>query len=113
MAFDGSTISAATTGTFTSGVFTDSFSISTTIDVDMVAITLEAGNGYQIDIDHGIASDLHLRIFDMFGNEVRANDDGFRSVDDVVFSLSPFVDFTPNYTGTYYIARQPLLSAGL
>lgn len=107
MAFDGNTLDAAEVGTFVSGVFTDTFSISSTLDVDMVRLDLVQGSLYQFDIDHGTAGDLYLRIFDAFGNEVRANDDGFRSVDDVVFSLSPFLDFAPNYSGTYYIAISP------
>ena len=112
MAIDGSTIAAATTGTFAAGVFTDVFSLTNTIDVDMVAITLEAGISYQIDVDNGNSGDLHLRIFDVFGSEVRANDDGFRTDDDVVFSLSPFFDFTPNYSGTYYVAISPYYLQG-
>ena len=106
MPFDGSTIFSATTATLVGGVFTDTFGL-TAIDVDMVAITLTAGNLYQIDVDNGVAGDFHLRIFDAFGSEVRANDDGFRSNDDVVFSLSPWIEFAPNYSGTYYVAISP------
>ena len=108
MSFDGSILGTATTGTFDiSGVYSDTFSISTTIDVDIVRLRLDAGTVYQIDIDHGTAGDLYIRIFDAFGNEVRSNDDGFRNVDDVVFSLSPFLDFTAHYTGDYFIAISP------
>ncbi|HSV71635.1 MAG TPA: type I secretion C-terminal target domain-containing protein [Methylibium sp.] len=112
MAFDGSTLAAATSATFVSGVFTDTFTISTTIDVDMVRVELVAGSLYQIDVDHGTASDLLLRVFDAFGNEVKRNDDGFRAVDDVVFSLSPFTDFVPGYSGTYYVAISPYYLSG-
>lgn len=111
MAIDGSTISAATTATFVAGVYTDTFSLSA-IDVDMVRIDLVAGNRYQIDIDNGAAGDFHLRIFDAFGSEVRANDDGFRSTDDVLFSLSPWIEFTPNYSGIYYVAVSPYYLQG-
>lgn len=108
MSFDGSTLSAATTGTFGGefGVFSDTFSVGFA-DVDMVRLQLVAGELYTIDIDNGTAGDFYLRIFDAFGNEVRANDDGFRSTDDVVFSLSPYLEFTPHYTGDYFIAVSP------
>ncbi len=106
MAFDGSTLAAATTALFSAGTFTDSFSIGTN-DVDMVAITLTAHSLYQVDVDNGTAGDFYLRIFDAFGNEVRANDDGFRSTDDVVFSLSSWLEFVPNHTGRYYVAISP------
>ena len=111
MAIDGSTIASATTATLVAGVFTDSFSLSS-VDVDMVRIDLVAGQLYQIDVDNGTAGDFHLRIFDEFGNEVRANDDGFRSDDNVVFSPSPWIEFTPNYSGTYYVAISPYYMQG-
>jgi Ca2+-binding RTX toxin-like protein len=106
MAFDGSTLETATTGAFVGTVFSDTFSISLR-DVDMIRLNLTAGRRYQVDVDNGLAGDLYLRIFDAFGNEVKANDDGFRSDDNEVFSLSPWVEFTPNYTGTYYVAISP------
>jgi Ca2+-binding RTX toxin-like protein len=104
MAFDGSTIANATTANLVSFVFSDTFSIDSTNDVDMVAITLQTGRTYNFDIDNGAAGDLYLRIFDAFGSEVRANDDGFRFGDNVEFSLSPYLEFAPNYSGTYYVA---------
>jgi Ca2+-binding RTX toxin-like protein len=103
MAFDGSTIQTATFGGVFTNNFTDTFSVGFN-DVDMVALTLLAGTSYQIDIDNGTAGDLYLRVFDAFGNEVRANDDGFRTTDDVIYSLSPYVEFAANYSGTYYVA---------
>jgi Ca2+-binding RTX toxin-like protein len=106
MAFDGSTIGAATTGTFVTSVFTDTFSVGGS-DVDMIALTLVAHRVYQVDVDNGTAGDFYLRVFDQFGNEVRDNDDGFRSTDDVVFSLSPWIEFIPNYSGVYYVAISP------
>ena len=99
MPFDGSTLSTATTGVFAGNAFSDTFSISGD-DVDMVRLDLTAGTLYRVDVDNGFAGDFYLRIFDAFGNEVKANDDGFRSDDNEVFSLAPFVEFTPNYTGT-------------
>ena len=111
MAFDGSTIFTATTATLVGGVFTDTFDLFST-DVDMVRIDLVAGRLYQIDIDNGTAGDFHLRIFDAFGSEVRANDDGFRTNDNVVFSLSPWIEFAPNYSGTYYVAVSPYYMQG-
>jgi Ca2+-binding RTX toxin-like protein len=101
MAFDGNTIASSDTGVLIAGVFSDTFTVGSS-DVDMVALTLEAGQLYSVDVDNG--GDFYLRIFDAFGNEVKANDDGSRIDDDVFSTLSPWVEFTPNYTGTYYFA---------
>ncbi|MGL6211584.1 MAG: calcium-binding protein [Paracoccaceae bacterium] len=106
MPFDGGTIAAATTGTIIGNVITDTFQILAN-EVDFLAMTLVVGNVYEFDIDNGTSGDLYLRIFDAFGNEVRANDDGFRSDDDVAFSLSPWFHFMPNVTGVYYAAVSP------
>lgn len=106
MAFDGSTLIAATTGTFVANLFTDTFSCGNN-DVDMVALTLRAGARYVIDVDNGTAGDFYLRVFDMFGSEVRANDDGNRASDGVVFALSPYIEFVPNYSGRYFVAISP------
>ncbi len=106
MAFDGSTIGAATTGTFVGTTYTDTF-ISGFSDVDMVALTLNEGRRYLVDVDNGL--DFYLRIFDVFGNEVAFNDDGNRSAagDNIVNPLSPFIEFIPNHSGTYYVAVSP------
>ena len=104
MPFDGSTLAAATPVTFTAGLFSDTFQVGGS-DVDMIRIDLTAGRHYSLDVDGGL--DFALRVFDDFGTEVFLNDDGARSTDDVVNSLSPFADFAPNYTGTYYIAVSP------
>ena len=103
MAFEASTILTTTSGVFVGGSFSDTFTVGFG-DVDMVALTLLAGQSYSFDVDNATAGDLYLRIFDAFGNEVRANDDGNRSTDDVVFSPSPYIEFNPNYSGTYYAA---------
>jgi hypothetical protein len=88
MPFDGSTIATATAGTFVANFFSDTFTLFNN-DVDFVALQLDAGVNYNSDIDNGTSGDLYLRIFDAFGNEVRANDDGFRAEDDPIYSLSP------------------------
>jgi Ca2+-binding RTX toxin-like protein len=106
MAFDGSTFAAATTGVFVGGVFSDSFSVGGA-DVDIIALNLGTATNYFFDVDNGTSGDLLMRIFDPLGNEVRVVDDGFRSTDNVVFSLSPYAEFTPDYTGTYYVAISP------
>ena len=106
MSFEGSTIASASTLTFSAGVISDTFSAGAS-DVDMFRLELVAGHSYTIDVDNGTSGDFYLRIFDANGNEVRANDDGFRSADDVVFSLSPYVEFVPNFSGSYYIAISP------
>ena len=104
MPFDGSTLAAAAPATFTAGVFTDTFQVGNS-DVDMVRIDLTAGKLYTIDIDNGL--DFLMRVFDAFGTEVFLNDDGFRSADNVVNSLSPYAEFAPNYSGTFYVAVSP------
>ena len=104
MPFDGSTLAAATPVALTGNVFSDTFQVGGS-DVDMIRIDLTAGRHYSLDVDGGL--DFALRVFDAFGTEVFLNDDGSRSTDDVVNSLSPFADFAPNYTGTYYIAVSP------
>ncbi len=106
MAFDGSTLAAATTATLVGGFFSDTFSVGNS-DVDMVRIDLEAGVKYRFDVDNGTAGDLYLRIFNQFGTEVRANDDGLRVEEDVVFSLSPFIEFVPDVGGSYFVAVSP------
>ncbi|MES2667665.1 MAG: calcium-binding protein [Pseudomonadota bacterium] len=111
MAFDGSTMSAATQASFVSGVYTDTFNLGNS-DVDMVRIDLVAGQRYSFDIDNGTAGDFYLRIFNQSGVEVRANDDGLRATDDVVFSLSPFVQFTPDVSGPYFVAVSPYYLRG-
>jgi Ca2+-binding RTX toxin-like protein len=57
-----------------------------------------------IDIDNGTAGDLHVRVFDELGNELRANSDGLRATDNVLFNPSPYLEFIPTYIGNYYIA---------
>ncbi len=52
MAFDGSTIIAATLATFDFGQFSDTFTVSGA-DVDMVRIDLVAGVHYLFDVDSG------------------------------------------------------------
>ena len=106
MPFESSTIGTATLGSFVGGTFSDTFVVGSA-DVDMIALDLVEGQFYEFDIDNGTAGDFYLRIFDQFGTEVRANDDGNYSSDDVVFSLSPYLRFTPNHTGRYYVAVSP------
>ena len=103
MPFNATTIGTSTTGTFAGGTFIDTFDI-TGSEVNMIALNLTEGQFYEIDVDNGVSGDLYMRIFDQFGVEVRANDDGFLANDNTVFSLSPYLRFTPNYTGVYYVA---------
>jgi Ca2+-binding RTX toxin-like protein len=106
MPFNAPTMGTASTGTFVSNTFSDTFDVGGN-EVNMIALDLTEGQFYEIDIDNGVAGDFYLRIFDQFGTEVRANDDGFYGFDNVVFSLSPYLRFTPNYTGRYYVAVSP------
>ena len=102
MPFEGSTIAAATTLSFTGGVINDTFNIGGT-DVDMFAVTLEAGRVYEFDVDSG--NDSYLRIFDARGRELKANDDGADLGE--VLGVLPYTQFYAPYTGIYYIAFSP------
>jgi Ca2+-binding RTX toxin-like protein len=106
MPFNATTIGSATTGAFVGGTFSDTFDVGGS-EVNMIRLTLTAGRFYEIDVDNGVVGDFYMRIFDARGNEVRANDDGNYAADDTVFSLSPYLRFTPSYTGDYYIAISP------
>lgn len=106
MAFDGSVILTATQAVFVGTTFTDTFSVGTS-DVDMVRIELTAGVRYTFDVDNGTVGDFYLRVFNAFGTEVRAVDDGVRTDDDVLFALSPYLEFAPDVGGTYFVAVSP------
>lgn len=106
MTFNAQTIGAATTVQLASFTYSDDFSISFA-EVDMMAINLVEGRLYEIDIDNGFGGDLYLKIFDQFGAEVRAIDDGSLEIENVIFPLSPYLRFTPNFTGLYYFAVSP------
>jgi Ca2+-binding RTX toxin-like protein len=107
MAFDGDTLSTADTGAIVGGTFSDTFSVGDT-DVDIVALDLTAGHAYTFDIDGG--GDFYLRIFDQFGNEIKANDDGFASGETA--GTSPFTRLWVDIGGTYYIALSPVYLTG-
>ena len=76
-------------------------SISTYGGVDVVAMTLVAGQSYTFDIDNGIGGsnpiDLQLDIINQAGSLVR-------TVDDTSSGRDPYLTFTPTVTGTYYVA---------
>lgn len=50
----------------------------------------------------GTGGDAYVRIFDRFGNEVKAIDDDFDNGE--AFSNDFYTQFIPNYTGRYYFA---------
>lgn len=102
MAIEGSTLASAELRTFTNGVITETVTVGLS-DVDMLAVDLVGGVAYEIDVDNG--NDSYLRIFDRFGNEVMANDDGADFGE--AAGLNPYVQFMANYTGRYYIAFSP------
>ncbi|ACB52378.1 hypothetical protein cce_3030 [Crocosphaera subtropica ATCC 51142] len=89
-------------------------------DVDMYAITLEAGQTVSLDIDTGEPTpanngftvypalvempqktDTELRLFDAQGNELAANSDGAAPGEE--FSRDPYLEFTAETAGTYYV----------
>lgn len=107
MAIEGSTLASAELRTFTNGVITETVTVGLS-DVDMLAVDLVGGVAYEIDVDNG--NDSYLRIFDRFGNEVMANDDGADFGE--AAGLNPYVQFMANYTGRYYIAFSPYYLTG-
>lgn len=71
-------------------------SIATSGGVDLVAMTLVAGQTYVFDIDYG-AIDLELDIINQAGLRV-AGSDNYNN------GPNPFLSFTASVTGTYYVA---------
>lgn len=68
-------------------------------DRDLVAVTLEAGQAYQIDLSGTGTSpvqDTYLRVLDSAGNVVALNDDAV--------GLNSQLLFTPSVGGTYYLS---------
>ncbi len=98
MAFDADTIGTSIPLSFFANAVNETFSVGGA-DVDILAIALVAGRGYEIDIDNG--NDSYLRIFDGFGREVKANDDGYDRGE--VPGVQPYTRFMADYTGTYYV----------
>jgi len=106
MAITAQTIGAAALGTFTAGIYTDTFSLNTGSDIAMVALDLIAGVTYEIDTDDPTAfGDAYIRVFDRYGNEVKSEDDGADSDEAVpVNPLDAYTQFVANYSGRYYVA---------
>jgi Ca2+-binding RTX toxin-like protein len=71
-------------------------SIATSGGVDVVAMTMVAGQTYKFDVD-GAALDLELDIINQSGVRVGGSDNADGSRD-------PFLSFTPSQTGTYFVA---------
>ena len=71
-------------------------SIATSGGVDLVAMTMIAGQTYKLDIDNG-KLDLEMDLIDAKGNVVATSDNYNGGID-------PFLSFTASQTGTYYIA---------
>ena len=92
-------------------------------DVDFYSVTLDAGQTVALDIDAGEpqtadglvfpaledilqTTDTELRLFDADGNELAANNDG--AAPDEVFSRDPYLEFTAETAGTYYVGVSQL-----
>ncbi|WP_228025376.1 PPC domain-containing protein [cf. Phormidesmis sp. LEGE 11477] len=95
--------------------------VDPTEDVDFYSFNLEAGQSVSLDINSsewtpvyvGINPlppaledipqqvDTELRLFDTNGNELTANSDGAAPGED--FSRDPFIEYTAESTGTYYL----------
>ena len=94
-------------------------------DVDFYAVALEAGQTITFDIDTGEPAvvafdflvfpelrdvpqqvDTELRLFDVEGNELASNNDG--AAPDEEFSRDPFIEYTAESSGTYYIGVSQL-----
>ena len=83
------------------GDFTDTFSIDSPADVDLVGVELVAGDRYIVDVDGG--GDTMLRIFDAAGNEIKFEDDNSRIESPSDFESGvPYTQLIADYTGTYY-----------
>lgn len=74
-------------------------------DVDMLAITVTAGQRVFFDIDTpaGTSFDPYLRLFDATGFQVIANDDGPNPDEPGSGSVDPYIAHTFATAGTYYI----------
>ncbi len=95
-------------------------------DVDFYTFSLEAGQTVSLDIDASEwntletfgypivypaldevqLTDTELRLFDAQGNEVAANNDG--AAPDEEFSRDPYLEFTAETAGTYYVGVSQL-----
>ncbi|MGD1930560.1 MAG: pre-peptidase C-terminal domain-containing protein [Leptolyngbyaceae cyanobacterium] len=93
-------------------------------DVDLYSVTLAAGQTLTIDIDGEEAipadevtefpatqevpqrGDHELRLFDAAGSELAANNDGAAPGEE--FSRDPYLEFTADSAGTYYIGVSQL-----
>ena len=106
MPFSANTLGSTTTGAFIAGVFSDTYNPNPSSDVDIVALNLVAGHLYEVDGDSLFGNgDAYIRIFDRFGNEVKANDDGLDSGEGLGGNLGDFyTQFIPNFDGLYYFA---------
>ncbi len=99
MAIEGDTISTSDIRVVGSNPLVETFTLNGA-EVDMMSVQLVGWVTYIIDVDGG--NDSYLRVFDTFGNEVYAQDDGGAPGDPA--GTAPFADFYASYTGTYYIA---------
>ncbi|MEL6929513.1 MAG: DVUA0089 family protein [Cyanobacteria bacterium J06600_6] len=73
-------------------------------DADLYQVQLEAGDNLLLDLDaNQLGSDLdaRLRLFDAAGNELLSVDDAAAPGEE--FSLDPFLTFTAESAGDYYI----------
>ena len=109
-----------------SGLIGESF-VDLPEDVDFYSFNLEVGQTVNLDIDTeeilpetinarpvvypALADtlqkpDTELRLFDAEGNELAANNDG--AADDEEFSRDPYLDYTAELAGTYYVGVSQL-----
>ena len=82
----------------------DSFSgaLQTVGDDDWVAVTLQAGSSYEINLfgsGVGALSDPYLRLYDASGTQVAFNDDGGSGYNSRII-------YTPSSTETYFISAR-------
>ena len=93
------TDAASSTSTAYSMSVGDSFNgtVSSNGDRDWVAITLTAGESYDIALNGGSLSDPYLRLYDSSGNLIGYNDDGGPG-------LNSAMSYNATSTGTYYVS---------
>ncbi|MBE9215028.1 pre-peptidase C-terminal domain-containing protein [Plectonema cf. radiosum LEGE 06105] len=84
--------------------------VDATEDVDLYKVVLEAGNTIKIDVDSmqldfmtPYVLDSGLRVFDASGNELAFNDDAPASGEIFFSEFDPYIEFTAETDGTYYV----------
>lgn len=98
-------ISAANPTFSDAGAIGDNPNVESGLDVDIIAVQLDAGDQLTIDIDadeSGSSLDSVLRVFDANGTELAVSDDTPAPGEE--FSLDSYIEFAAPISDTYYVA---------